>query len=76
MTDSDSQITQMIRFIEQESREKQEEIAVKAQEEFDAVKLSHVTAAKAKLREEFKKKEEALDVKNRMYVIECLVGAV
>lgn len=64
--EAQSQIQQMVAFIVQESKEKEEEIHVKTEEEFDFQKLNLVTAAKAKLREEFKKKEEALDVKNRI----------
>ena len=55
------------RALVSQAKEKEEEIHVKTEEEYNLQKLALIMASKAKIREEFKKKEDALQVKNRMY---------
>ena len=52
-----------------QAKEKEEEIHVKTEEEYNIQKLNLIVASKVKIREEFKKKEEALSIKNRMFVL-------
>eukprot|EP00455_Lapot_gusevi_P033477 TRINITY_DN3661_c0_g2_i1.p1 TRINITY_DN3661_c0_g2~~TRINITY_DN3661_c0_g2_i1.p1 ORF type:complete len:277 (+),score=122.08 TRINITY_DN3661_c0_g2_i1:101-832(+) len=60
------QIEQMVEFIRQEAKEKEEEIQVKTEEEYNYQKLNMIVASKVKIREEYKKKEEALQIKKRI----------
>lgn len=56
----------MINFIESEAQEKANEIKVQANEEFAIEKQNLVEAAKKKIREEYEKKEKAVDVEKKI----------
>jgi len=60
------QIDQMVKFIRQEAVEKAREIHVKAEEEFNIEKLRMVEAEKAKIRQEFERKEKEIEVQKRI----------
>ncbi len=64
----DVKIKQMINFIEGEAQEKANEIKVQANEEFAIEKQNLVEVAKKKIREEYEKKEKAVDVEKKMYI--------
>jgi hypothetical protein len=63
---AERQINQMIAFIAAEAKEKVEEIRVKTQSEFNADKLSRVTAARLNLKEELARKENDKEVRKRI----------
>ncbi len=52
------QISQMIEFIKQEAREKAEEIQVKTEAEFNALKLNKVVQARLEIKEEMLRQEK------------------
>jgi len=56
--EAEKQISQMVAFIKQEAREKAEEIAVKAESDFMAEKLTLQTQAGIQIREEFEKRKK------------------
>jgi len=60
------QIKQMQQFIHQEAAEKASEIKLKADEEFNIEKLRMVEAEKAKIRAEYERKEEQIEVQKRI----------
>lgn len=64
----DVKIKQMINFIEGEAQEKANEIKVQSNEEFAIEKQNLVEVAKKKIREEYEKKEKAVDVEKKMYI--------
>lgn len=59
-------ITQMARFIRQEAEEKASEIQVAAEEEFQITKLQLLEAEKQKLRREYERRENAIEVKKKV----------
>jgi len=60
------QIRQMVMFIKQEAQEKANEIGVSAEEEFNIERLQMVEAEKQKIRKEFERKEQQIDVKKKI----------
>ena len=60
------QINQMVSFIRQEAEDKANEIAVKAEEDFNIRKLSTVEAEKEKIRAEFEKKTKQIEVNRKI----------
>lgn len=60
------QIKQMVMFIKQEANEKANEIAVSAEEEFNIEKLQMVEGEKQKIRKEFERKEQQIDIKKKI----------
>mmetsp|Transcript_12838 Transcript_12838/g.40589 ORF Transcript_12838/g.40589 Transcript_12838/m.40589 type:complete len:227 (-) Transcript_12838:253-933(-) len=68
MNDQDvaRQISQMVQFIKQEAEEKANEIGVSAEEEFNIEKLQMVEAEKQKIRKEYERKENQIEVKKKI----------
>jgi V-type H+-transporting ATPase subunit E len=64
--DAERQIEQMIAFIQQEAKEKADEIKVKTEAEFMAEKLSLQTEASIQIREEFERKRKERLVAKRI----------
>jgi V-type H+-transporting ATPase subunit E len=64
--DAERQIEQMIAFIQQEAKEKADEIKVKTEAEFMAEKLSLQTEASIAIREEFDRKRKERTVAKRI----------
>lgn len=62
----DKQISQMVAFIEQEAREKADEIAVKAEEEFNIEKGRLVQQEKLKIMQMFERKEKQADTAKKI----------
>ena len=62
----EQQITHMVRFIEQEAKERAEEIDAKANEEFNIEKSRLVQQQRVKIMEFFNKKEKQLELSKRM----------
>lgn len=60
------QIQQMVSFIRQEANDKANEIRVKAEEDFNIRKLSAVEAAREKIRAEYEKKVNQIDVNRKI----------
>jgi len=60
------QIEQMVKFIRQEAVEKAREIHVKQEEEFNIEKLRMVESEKARIRQEYERKEKDIEVQKRM----------
>mmetsp|Transcript_8208 Transcript_8208/g.17675 ORF Transcript_8208/g.17675 Transcript_8208/m.17675 type:complete len:219 (-) Transcript_8208:948-1604(-) len=60
------QIEQMVAFINQEALEKQNEINVKAEEEFNIRKLTAVEAARSKISGEFEKKKKQIAINQKI----------
>mmetsp|Transcript_13096 Transcript_13096/g.35269 ORF Transcript_13096/g.35269 Transcript_13096/m.35269 type:complete len:219 (+) Transcript_13096:57-713(+) len=60
------QIEQMVAFINQEALEKQNEINVKAEEEFNIRKLTAVEAARSKISAEFEKKKKQIAINQKI----------
>ena len=54
------------RFIRQEAEEKASEIQVAAEEEFQITKLQLLEAEKQKLRREYERRENAIEVKKKV----------
>lgn len=73
--DAERQINQMIAFIAAEAREKVEEINVKTASEFNADKLSRVTQARLRLKEEYDSKEKQVEIQNRIARSKELTGS-
>eukprot|EP00163_Fabomonas_tropica_P009982 TRINITY_DN1993_c0_g1_i2.p1 TRINITY_DN1993_c0_g1~~TRINITY_DN1993_c0_g1_i2.p1 ORF type:complete len:225 (-),score=72.86 TRINITY_DN1993_c0_g1_i2:178-852(-) len=61
-------IQQMVRFIQQEAKEKADEIHVKTEEEFNIEMLRQVEAEKRRIRSEFERKEKLVEVQKRVAV--------
>jgi len=64
--EADRQIQQLIAFIYQEAREKAEEIMVKTESEFMALKLNLQQQAGQQIREEFEKKKKDLIISRKI----------
>lgn len=62
----DRQIQQMVAFIEQEAKEKADEISVKAEEEFNIEKGRLVQQEKLKLMQQFERKEKQADTAKKI----------
>jgi len=60
------QIEQMVKFIRQEAVEKAREIHVKQEEEFNIEKLRMVESEKARIRQEYERKEKDIEVQKRI----------
>jgi regulator of protease activity HflC (stomatin/prohibitin superfamily) len=74
--DAERQIRQMADFIELEAKEKASEIRAKAKADADAERQLAITSAKAKIAEEFDKKERNLATEKKMCVdVENASGA-
>ena len=66
--DAERQIRQMADFIELEAKEKASEIRAKAKADADAERQLAITSAKAKIADEFDKKERNLATEKKMCV--------
>lgn len=64
--DADRQIEQMIAFIQQEAKEKAEEIAVKTEKEFMADKLSLETQLTQNIRNENERSKKNFMIQKKM----------
>eukprot|EP00172_Hildenbrandia_rubra_P000956 Plantae.Rhodophyta-Hildenbrandia_rubra.ctg15470.p2 GENE.Plantae.Rhodophyta-Hildenbrandia_rubra.ctg15470~~Plantae.Rhodophyta-Hildenbrandia_rubra.ctg15470.p2 ORF type:complete len:217 (-),score=53.43 Plantae.Rhodophyta-Hildenbrandia_rubra.ctg15470:2141-2791(-) len=60
------QINQMVSFIRQEAEDKANEIAVKAEEDFNIRKLSTVEVEKEKIRAEYEKKTKQIEINRKI----------
>ena len=70
-SEADKQIDQMCRFIEQEAKEKVEEIEMKTEQDHDKEQQTLLVEGRISLKSEFEKKNKELGVRKRMYVQEC-----
>ncbi len=60
-------IQQMINFIENEAKEKANEIAVQAEEQFAIEKQNLVDQAKRKIKETYDQKEKQVEIDKQMF---------
>lgn len=67
-TEAEKQIEQMCRFIEQEAREKVDEITMKTDQDHDKEEQTLLVEGRIALKAEFDKKLKELSVRKRMYV--------
>lgn len=61
-----ARVDQMIRFVEQEAKEKANEIESKTEQEYNLAKSKYLHQAKEKIEAEYEKKWKSLDVKKRI----------
>ena len=66
MAEVESQIQQMVQFIKQEAKEKAAEIKLKADEEYNIQKLRAVEDEKQKIRGDYERKENQVEVQKRI----------
>ena len=67
-TEAEKQIEQMCRFIEQEAKEKVDEITMKTDQDHDKEEQTLLVEGRINLKAEFEKKMKELSVRKRMYV--------